>query len=408
MLAFERRKQYYDLIHQVINKLEQASVQGPSLIDGHYTVAAKRRTEAYEVIDTSEDEAFQTDLYDWYLSQGRAERLLEIHSPYIVSYLQRRLSHDLAHADLLWKYHNQNGNNHEAAVVQLELARSEFPLSLDRRIEYLGRSKANASTTSPGITRQTRYKLLREVSDSLDVANIQSDLLQRLRDDPRITAERRPAVIEELNGKLLGFDILYNRYADQAGYFDLCLLIYQAADHRNPTDIRNTWSNLLETSHQEALARNEGTPYETVAETVRGLGTRLNLSETMFPIPDLVPLLERYAFEYQNRVGPESWVMDTFIDISVPFESLFAALESMFYNDETPFQGRNRRQIAIHILYIVKLWLQDSSRGTGKILAGESNAVAVSQVLQMVQPTLDAQKGEECQLLRLRIDQLLR
>ena len=207
-LAFERRKQYYDLIHQVISKLEQASTQGPQMIDGQYTVAAKRRSEAYEVIDTSEDEAFQTDLYDWYLSQGSPERLLEIQSPYIVAYLQRKSSTDLAHADLLWKYHNQHGNNHEAAVVQLEQARSEFLLSLDRRIEYLGRSKANASTNSPGVPRHTRYKLLREVSDMLDVANIQSDLLQRLREDKRITSERRPAIIEELNGRLLGFDIV--------------------------------------------------------------------------------------------------------------------------------------------------------------------------------------------------------
>lgn len=128
----------------------------------------------------------------------------------------------------------------------------------------------------------------------------------------------------------------------------------------------------------------------------------------MFPIPDLVPLLERYAIEYQNGVGPETWVMDTFIDIGVPFESLFAALEGIFYNDEAPFQGRNRRYIANHLVYIVRLWFQDSSRGTGQIMGGENNATAISQVLQTVQPTLDAQRGEECQMLRLRIEHVLR
>ena len=178
------------------------------MIDGQYTLGAKRRTEAYEVIDTSEDEAFQTDLYDWYLSQGRTDRLLEIHSPYIVSYLQRKSLDDISHADLLWRYHSQNGHNHEAAEVQLELARSAFPLSLDRRIEYLGRAKANASTTSPGIARHTRYKLLREVSDLLDVANIQSDLLQRLRVDERISAARRPEVIAALNSSILPFSVV--------------------------------------------------------------------------------------------------------------------------------------------------------------------------------------------------------
>ena len=178
------------------------------MIDGQYTLAAKRRTEAFEVIDNSEDEAFQTDLYDWYLLQGRTDRLLEIQSPYIVSYLQRKSLDDVKHADLLWRYHSQNGHNHEAAEVQLELARSAFSLSLDRRIEYLGRAKANASATSPGIARHTRYKLLREVSDLLDVANIQSDLLQRLRDDERISSTRRPEVVSALNGSMLPLSVV--------------------------------------------------------------------------------------------------------------------------------------------------------------------------------------------------------
>ncbi|KAL6717197.1 hypothetical protein ACLMJK_005112 [Lecanora helva] len=406
--AFDARKRCYNLVHEVITNLEQDSTQAPSVVDGQYTLAAKRRTEAYEVIDNSDDEAFQTDLYDWYLSQGRTDRLLDIQSPYIVSYLQRRSVDDVGHADLLWRYHVQHGHNHEAAEVQLELARSTFPLTLDRRIEYLGRAKANASTTSPGVARHIRYKLLREVSDLLDVANIQSDLLQRLREDERISAARRPEVVETLNGSMLPVSVLYNEYADQAGYFDICLLIYQAADHRNPNDIRNTWQNLLEQTHEETVARGEPQPYEAISEKVRSLGTRLNLSETMFPINDMVPILERYAFEYQNGVGPETWVMDVCIDVSVPFESLFAVLEGMFYNDEAPFQGRNRRYIANELIYIVGLWFQESSRGAGKLLGGESNAAAVSQVLQTVQPTLDARRAEECQTLRMRIEYILR
>lgn len=201
--AFEARKPCYNLIHQVLISLEQASSQSPDMIDGQFTTSAKRRTEAYDVIDTSEDEAFQTDLYDWYLAQGRADRLLDIQSPYIVTYLQRKSSDDIAHADLLWKYYSQGERYHEAAGVQLALGKSAFQLSLDRRIEYLSRAKANASTATPGVARQTRHILLREVSDLLDVANIQDDLLQRLRADERIAADRKLDVIKDLNGKIL-------------------------------------------------------------------------------------------------------------------------------------------------------------------------------------------------------------
>ena len=168
------------------------------------------------------------------------------------------------------------------------------------------------------------------------------------------------------------------------------------------------WQNHLEQIHEETLIRGGPQPYEAVGESVRSLATRLNLSETMFPIPDVVPILERYALENQNGVGPETWVVDTFVQVDVPLESLFSALESMFYNDEAPFQGRNRRYIANDLVYVVNLWFKDSSRGRGSFLGGESNAAAVSQVLRDVQPTLSAGKAEECQVLRLRIEQMLR
>lgn len=128
----------------------------------------------------------------------------------------------------------------------------------------------------------------------------------------------------------------------------------------------------------------------------------------MFPVAVMVEILECYTVRHQNGVGPATWVMDTLIDIGVPYESIFSALEGLFYRDEVPLQGRNRRHIGNEILYVVRLWLQESSRGTGKILGGEDNAAAVSQVLQVVQPILDPQRGEECHVLRTRIEHVLR
>lgn len=201
--AFQTRKRCYDLVHQVIFSVDQASSQAPEMIDGQYTVSAKRKSEAYNVIQNSNDEVFQTDLYDWYLAKGWTERLLEVVSPYIVVYLQRKSTEDIAHADLLWNYYARNNRFYDAAAVQLALAKSEFPLGLDKRIEYLSRAKANASTYTTGIARQPRQLLLHEISDLLDVGNIQDDLLQRLKEDARITSERRPEVLKELNGQIL-------------------------------------------------------------------------------------------------------------------------------------------------------------------------------------------------------------
>ena len=151
-------------------------------------------------------------------------------------------------------------------------------------------------------------------------------------------------------------------------------------------------------------------PYEVVVEKVQSLAKRLNLSETMFPIADLVPILERYAFEFQHGVGPRKWPVDCLVGVGVPFESLFTVLEGMFYNDEAPFQGRNRRYIANDIIYVAGLWFQDSSRGTGKILGGEGNAATITQTLMMLQQSglLDGEGLDECRVLRARIEQMLR
>ena len=194
------------MVHKVVTALDELPSSGSASQDGDYHLDAKRKEEAHEVINNSDDEVFQTDLYDWYIDQGRADRLLQIQSPYIITYLQRRMLEDLAIADLLWRYHSQAHRPHDAAAVQLQLAKSDYTLTLDQRIEYLSRAKANASSYSSGLGRQNRQKLLREVSDLLDVANIQHDLLQKLGDDRRIPADRKVEVLGELNGVILPLD----------------------------------------------------------------------------------------------------------------------------------------------------------------------------------------------------------
>ena len=120
-------------------------------------------------------------------------------------------------------------------------------------------------------------------------------------------------------------------------------------------------------------------------------------------------MLEKYAFEYQRGVGPATWVIDTFLDLQVPHETILPVLEAMFYNDEAPFQGRNRRYIANDMLYLIQRWFQDSGRGGGKVFGSDSNTLAISQTLLMLQQNgIDEDKAEECQALRIRIEQMLR
>lgn len=182
--------------------MDHSAANDPGVIDGQYTPLARRRNEAYTVIADSNDEVFLTSLYDWYLEQNWSDRLLATRSPFVVTYLERKSIDDIFHADLLWRYYAQSERYFDAARVQFQLAQSAFTLPLSRRIEYLGQARANASTFTHEIGRQSRQRLLQEIGNLMDVANIQDDLLQRLKEDDRLSKQNKKEVLKEIDGPI--------------------------------------------------------------------------------------------------------------------------------------------------------------------------------------------------------------
>lgn len=200
---FYFRKQCYDQISRVVVAVDELASKDPGYVDGQMTIIAKRQNEAYGVIAGSTDEVFLTSLYDWYLEQGQSDRLLQTQSSFVVTYLERKSADDVSHADLLWRYYAQSQRFFEAAKVQFQLANSAFALPLSCRLEYLSRARTNASTFTPDVGRQSRQRLLQEISNMIDVANIQDDLLQRLKDDDRIAPERKAEVLRDVDGPVM-------------------------------------------------------------------------------------------------------------------------------------------------------------------------------------------------------------
>ncbi|KAL5001002.1 Non-repetitive/WGA-negative nucleoporin C-terminal-domain-containing protein [Aspergillus recurvatus] len=405
------RKQCYDLIFKVILAVDNLAAQDPGVVDGQLTTIAKRKNEAYGIIAVSEDQVFLTSLYDWYLEQGWSDRLLRSESPYVVEYLKRKSTDDISHADLLWRYYTQSERFFEAAQVQLELAQSSFVLPLSRRIEYLGQARANASTFTQDVGRQARQRLLQQVSNLIDVANVQDDLLQRLKDDTRLDAGAKARAVEEVDGPIMEVSAMFNQYADVASYYDICLQIFYIADYRNPADVRATWQHLLQTLHDETVARGSAgpQPYEAVIDKLRSLGARLRMSDAVFPIPILLPMLERYALEHQRNVGPPTWVIDTFFDLGVPHETIYSVLESMYYTDEAPFHGSNRKIIARDLLYTIEHWFHDTVRLGGVVFGSDLIAERVEEMLTLLQQGgISAEQMAVAHELRARINNILR
>lgn len=196
------RKKCYDLIHDVLWRLDEDSRKEPEAIDGRPTLAATKRNEAYNVVNGSEDEVFHFDLYEWYLEQDWTDRILSIDSPHVITFLQHLASEDARHADLLCRFYTNRNRYFDAAKVQLDLVKSDFNIGIGDRITLLGQAKGSANVTTSGVPRQHQQQLDQEVTQLLEVALIQNDLLARLSQDTRISKERLPEIRAVLDGKI--------------------------------------------------------------------------------------------------------------------------------------------------------------------------------------------------------------
>ncbi|KAI1123848.1 Non-repetitive/WGA-negative nucleoporin C-terminal-domain-containing protein [Nemania abortiva] len=382
---FDQRKACYNLIHLVLLDLDVVSSREPEMIDNKLTLIATKRSEAYNVVASSTDEVFHLDLYDWYIEQGWTERLLGIESPYITTFLRRLASQNVAHAELLCRFYTMRSRYFDAAKVQSDLAQSDFTLTIKERLNLLSRAKTNASVMTAGVSRQDQQLLNHDVTELLEVANIQDDLLERLKADTRIPAERQVEIQRALDGQIQPLSDLFNLYADQAAYYDLCLIIYHVADFRNPTTIAQTWASLIQQTHDDVLEQlaaynaerqAQGAapgepedpppqPYEILITKIEGICHRSSKDSFIFPIPTLMPEICRYAVEngQDGRIGADVyWPINLFLHLDVSHDLVVRVLETMFEAQAVPFRGAGRARLVEWICHAVNLWVRDLGR----------------------------------------------
>ncbi|KAM0247373.1 hypothetical protein ACHAQJ_009859 [Trichoderma viride] len=397
--AFNERRRVYDLIHEVLRHLDAASSIEPLTVDGRPTLIATKRNEAYEVVNGSDDEVFHFDLYEWYIEQGWTERILGIDSPHVVTFLQRLAGTNVGHADLLCRFYTNRSRFFDAAEVQAELAGSDFALGIKDRLRLLSLAKANANVSTVGISRQQQQRLNHEVTDLLEVANIQDDLLGRLLADDRIDADRKLEIEKALNGRIISLSELFNDYADQAGYYDLCLLIYHTANYRNPTTISSTWDSLIQQTHAEVMARHEAMdagmplpplPYEAVTSKIQNIAHHTSLDSFVFPIQTLLPQLCRYAvtFQQDTTIGADpTWPVQLFLSLGVSHDMIVRVLESIFDTQDYGFSGMVRNRVIEIIVYAVNDWVAEVRRRGGAAKGG-SLGPSVGDLLQRCEAAL--------------------
>ncbi|KAF3942199.1 hypothetical protein ABW19_dt0210033 [Dactylella cylindrospora] len=409
---YQKRLRIYETIFPVLEVVDNEASSAPTMIDGLPTDAHRRHQLAYQVVWNSDDEVFQSCLFDWFFKRGLSEKLLSFEGPTIIPYLQRRAATSIQHADLLWQYYSRREVYYEAAATLRELAMSPFPIPLDRRIEYLSRARGLSNCRCPVGVRQAMNELLQRIQEEMDVAMIQADILRRIREDARISEAKMLSLVEQLDGELLPMTDLFNRYADPYGYWDICLLIFQGADYHGSHEIRRVWQALLQKIHDDATNDPTKNPHEVVSDEFRKLGQRFALSEYIFPPDDLVPMLEIYAVENVPDTMHTSWVPQTFLDAGVSAELLLKILDGMFYRDEVPFKGVHRKKLVRDAVYVAEKWFRLSmKRRTKASMFGAGDQVEGGFKRQYVITTLEKYKtilsGPQDEGIKERLERLL-
>ncbi|KAK6511470.1 hypothetical protein TWF481_000386 [Arthrobotrys musiformis] len=413
-----RRKQYearsaiYETIFPVLEALDEEASRSPATLDGSLSDSQLRHQVAYQVVWDSNDEVFQSCLFDWFFSRGLSEKLLSFEGPTIVPYLKRRASNSIQHADLLWQYYSRREIFYDAAFTLRELAMSNFPIELDRRIEYLSRARGLSNCRCPVGSRQAMNELLQKIQEAMDVAMIQADILRKVKDDSRISANKLESLVEQLDGELLPLTDLFNRFADAYGYWDICLQIFQGADYHGTHEIKRVWQNLLTKLHTDAAADQSKNVHEVVSDEFRNLGHRFSLSEYIFPPEDLVPMLEIFAVEKVPDTMHTSWVPQTFLDAGVSAELLLRILDAMFYRDEVPFKGSHRKRLVRDAVYVADKWFRTAvKKRTKTTVFGGVDQVEGGFKKHYVVQTLERYKsilsGPADQALAEKLDMLL-
>ncbi|KAF8078700.1 nucleoporin [Lyophyllum atratum] len=364
------------------------------------------RSHAYELAFASDDEVFHSTLYDWLISRGLADDLLEMRPAFLEAHLKREPI-TVQKFQLLWQFYVKNGQPLGAAKVLGALAEStQFDLELDKRLEYLTLAVANAKShpISANGRHETAIAFLTDLEEKLDVAQVQLELYNVLSphiDDAPEVGER----IKLLSKQLLTMTDLYQRYAVPFDLPDMKLLCLHVSEHRDESVVRPIWNQIF-----DEILREETDPSTTadrIFTRVVSLGKRFYPSESAFPLRFIATLLVRFTLANRNIV-PHGWAPRILIQCGVPFPDVWDVFHEMYESQVPPFNDQtNVQAISSDIAVLLSDWLEEANRpqsftGRGEFPVGRIDR-AVDQYLAELEPG-----REETRALYERIKRELR
>ncbi|KAF8507029.1 nucleoporin [Russula emetica] len=384
-LSWERRARCYDL---VLDSLETFENKAASRDDA----AERVRAHAYEIAFASTDEIFHSRLYEWLISRGLADELLEMRPSYLQAYLQCE-PRTLDKYQLLWKFYVKDGQPLRAAEVLATLAdSSEFPLPLSQRIEYLTLAVGNAKShpVSAGGKHESAISFLTDLEEKLEVSQVQLEIFHTL--SPRLQSQPSDPDLREkvelLERGLFNITELYQVYAEPYDLLTIKLLVLHVSHHHDDGLVKDIWNRIFNESVQ-------GVPPAEALDRVQGkfvpLGQRFYGSDSSFPFKHIARLLVEFQLA-NTDVVPPGWVVRMLARCSIPYVEIWDVIHQMYESQVPPFSSQSAVQIlSAAICVLFQDWLEAEKHSPGAYFPADRIDSAVEQYLREL-ATGDAQR----------------
>lgn len=315
--------------------------------------AANYWEKTFNLILKSDDELMHVALYKWLLDKRLTDKLLEVRSASLESYLKRSSTNNpesTESLDLLWKFYEKSGNYSAAAHVLVKLAeRQGNDVNLQRRIEYLSRASMCIKSSEVRISLSSEGEFLQELEEKLEVARIQLLVLDALNSLP----QTQPIwdAITKLNSDLLDISELYQKFAEAFNLHECKLAIVHCANHYDPPLIESLWKNILDKEFAALHGSSSDNIVATICNKMKALGTKYFSSQKYFPLAFLIKYLEQ---ESAKRALNYSWVFKLMHAIGAPYSQMLN-IYSKLYKRKDPFWPANRKPL--HLLHVLCIFL---------------------------------------------------
>lgn len=327
------------------------------------TYYSQMRDDCYKICLNSNDRMFHFEFYKWCVANGVGEKLLYVDTPYILEFLQSKASSDLEMSKLLWVYYSKKGDYYGAANQLYNLALSKFDIPLKDRIEFLSTANNFIHIIETETLKRDTMGLASKINDLISVSDLQDELLTTILNDPRVGQNAAKVAQGKLGGEILPINDLYNEFIDPLGYYELALVSFKLAEHRNIDDVLGKWESLFEKWINEFKEKNYDD--EQLASTLCNeftiVADRLKDTDSLFPMMNLLEMLVTKSYkDLKNKDSVSTGIIiDAFVKSNVSYNKIYYNLRKLI--ESTTYDLFDGYSSILHkeMIYLIQVWYKN-------------------------------------------------